>query len=272
MPRRGAAPDLVDLHEEAAPVEEAGQLVDVREAAQELLQLLVRGDAVADGQAEPAAADLDDPRRDLDRHALSVARDLHGLVGERAGLRERRRSSPDELTRLRGEDVLGGHRQQLRARVAERQARRLVDFDEPSRPAVVLEAVHEDDVTAGVEERPVAALALELLLVSGVQGVEGETHRVASRDDGEDDEAEEQGAQDPLHGDGAEPLRERDASRARHEDEVGPPLHPTPPGCAAHTRTRPFRRLTCCSLPGRMALAWALDTGIGRRGGSATHL
>ena len=53
-----AAPDLVDLDEEAAPVEEAGELVHVRQAAQELLQLLVRGDAVADRQAEPAAADV----------------------------------------------------------------------------------------------------------------------------------------------------------------------------------------------------------------------
>ena len=57
-----AAPDLVDLGEEAAPVEQAGELVDVRQAAQELLELLVRGDAVTDQQAEPATADVDEPR------------------------------------------------------------------------------------------------------------------------------------------------------------------------------------------------------------------
>ena len=131
-----AAPDLVDLGEEATPVEQAGELVDVRQAAQELLELLVRRDAVADRQAEPAAADVDDPRGDLDRHALAVARDLHGLVGERAGLGERLRASADAAARLGGEDVLGGHRQQLGARVAEGEASRLVDLDElPGRPS-----------------------------------------------------------------------------------------------------------------------------------------
>ena len=172
MPRLARRLTSSTLREEAAPVEEAGELVDVRQAAQELLELLVRGDAVADRQAEPAAADVHDPRGDLDRHALPVARDLHGLVGERAGLRERLRASAHAAARLGGEDVFGGHRQQLRARVAEGEARRLVDLDDLPRTAVVLEAVHEDDVAAGVEESPVAALALELLLVRVVERVE----------------------------------------------------------------------------------------------------
>ena len=165
----GLAPDLVDLDEEPAAVEQAGELVDVGEAAQELLQLLVRGDAVADGEAEAAPADVHDARRDLHRHALPVAGDLHGLVGQRAGVREGLRALPHLAARLRRQHVLGGHREQLRAGVAQCQAGGLVDLHDLAGAAVLVEPVHQDDVAAGVEEGPVAALALKLLLVRGVQ-------------------------------------------------------------------------------------------------------
>ena len=240
----GAASHLVDPREEAAPVEQARQLVDVGEAAQELLQLLVGGDAVADRQAEPAPPDVHDPRGDLHRHALPVAGDVHGLVGERPRVGQRLRALAHLVPRLGGEHVVGGHGEELGPRVAESQARGLVDLDDLPGPAVVLEPVDEDHVAAGVEERPVAALALELFRVGRVERLQRVVQLRAPREHGEDHEAEQQEAEHRAHGVGGEPLRQRHDGRGPHEDEFRPSLHAAAPRGAARSRSCMIRTLT----------------------------
>ncbi len=82
------APDLLDVGEEAAPVQQAGELVDVGEAAQEPSSSL-RAAMEWLTVTKPPSADLHKPRTDLDRLPLPVARDVHGLEHEDAGLAER---------------------------------------------------------------------------------------------------------------------------------------------------------------------------------------
>ena len=219
---------LADQGEEASPIEQAGKFVAIGQIAQEALQLLVDGDASADRQAEPARADLDQTRAHFDRQSPPIAGDVHGLKHEAAGFAESLRALLHVAPGFGRVDVLGGHRQQLLTRVAQRPAGRLVDLHELAWPPIALEAVDQDGVAAGVEQGPVAALALELLEVGRVQRADRQLQGVALREDGERDQREKEHAQDALHGRRHDPLCEGDARRTSHQDELGPALHRLP--------------------------------------------